>query len=310
MREIIGQTSDRAGVKSPRFGGSNLFRWRAIVGMCVLALLGACKGKDEKRTLDPIQLGMASDTEATYDLGEDGKIYEVARAVQFPIVAPTQADIAGENGRSAPPFAHYPYLTNKDVSVQVTWTLSNLDETSHNVSLILNPWNEFGRYVPGITLVDADNGDYAPNLGGNEVLYEVPGTKDSLHRSSRRHGVITIEDMNEMAIDFATVMNIIANPPTNDAGDSDAITYVNHAFAVEQRSNRDVLTKPFIPGIIPGLTGFDLVLRTTDPVNIAVEIVVEVVDKGNGKVLERDSSAKPMDAPTNVITLGTAAPAM
>lgn len=280
------------------------------MGFCVLALLAACKGEDEKRTLEPIELGMTSDMSATYDFGDNGKLYEVSRAVQFPIAAPTQADIAAENSKQAPPFPHYPYLTNKDIAVQVTWTLSNLDGDGHNVSLILNPWNEFGRYVPGIALVNPDEGDYAPNLGGNEVLYELPGTNDPTHRSSRRHGLITIEDMNEMAIDFATAMNIIANPPTNDAGDDESVTYVNHAFAVEQRSNRDVLTQPFIPAVIPGLTGVDLVLRTTEPANVAVEIVVEVVDKGNNKVLERGSSAQPMAAPTNVITLGVAAPAM
>jgi hypothetical protein len=270
----------------------------------LLGLLPACGGDDEQRSLDPVQVGMTADLEPAYDDGEL-TLFEVKRAIQFPIVAPSAADLEAAAGRAVAPFARYPFVTNRDVEVQVSWTLTNLDEGTHNVALLIEPWNEFGRYVPGLALVDAEDAEFAPNLSGIEILMDVPGTADS--RSSRAFGVFTIEDMNELAIDFAVAMNVIANPPSGEDGPS-ATTLVNHSFAVEQRSHRDVLSRPYIPGVIPGLTGIDVGLRTYEAANVALEVVVEVIDKGNGKVLAEDSSDTPMAVPAEEISIAYEAP--
>jgi hypothetical protein len=268
--------------------------------LCALVVAAsACSGEDEKRSLEPVQVGMTSDMEASYDDGEL-QLFEVKRPVQFPIAEPSQAQREAAASKPVPPFPRYPLLTNRDIEVQVSWTLSNLDEQAHNVDILIDPWNEFGRYVPGVAPIDDD--EFAPNLSGIQIFMQVPGTKDS--GSSRRHGLFTFEDMNELAIDFATAMNILANPPQSEGEENGTVSYVNHVFAREQRSTRDALGRPFIPGVIPGLTGIDIGLRSREPANVAIEVVVEVVDKGSGKVLERGSDARVLAAPTEVVTIG------
>lgn len=80
--------------------------------------------------------------------------------------------------------------------------------------------------------------------------------------------------------------------------------YVNHTFAVENRSGHDVLTDRFTPTVIPALLGFNLGLRTREKANIALEFTVEIVDKEGNRVLEEGSTEKPLEAPGTTITLG------
>ncbi|HMJ12201.1 MAG TPA: hypothetical protein VK524_12340 [Polyangiaceae bacterium] len=280
-------------------GASGLLRAAARLAGLSLALTAlACGGEDTKRSLDPVQVAMNAEVAPLYE-GEELSLYEVRRGIQFPIAAPSEADLSALAGKAVAPFARYPFITSDQIEVQVTWTLSNLDADARNVMILIDPWNEFGKYSPGLQVIDAAEGEVYPNASGIEILMELPGTEDG--RSSRKHGTFTIEDMNELAIDFATAMNLIANPPSEEEG---PLAYVNHAFAREQRSNRDVLSRPFIPSVIPGLTGIDIGIRTFEQANIALEVVVEVIDKDSGKVLEEGSDEKPMAEPTEVISIG------
>src|SRR5689334_8823352 len=70
----------RSGAISPLVGGFAHARVGAFVAacMCSIACTG-CSGKDdEKRSLEPIQLGMTSDLDPVYDMDEL-KLYEVKR---------------------------------------------------------------------------------------------------------------------------------------------------------------------------------------------------------------------------------------
>ena len=302
IQQIHDDSRSIAGAHSPRVGASALLRCSARrAGLALALALVACSNDDTKRSLDPVQVAMTSDTAPIFE-GEDLTLYEVKRGIRFPMAAPSESDVAALQQRAVAPFERFPFITNEHVEVQVTWTLSNLDAETHNVAILVEPWNEFGRYVPGLLLVDADDGEFQPNTSGIQILLPVPGTEGS--DSSRRHGTFTIEDMNELAIDFATAMNMIANPPGEEAQYGVA-GLVNHAFAREQRSNRDVLSKPYIPSVIPGLTGIDIGLRTYEPANVALEVVVEVIDKDSGKVLEEDSDAEPLPEPSVEISVAS-----
>jgi hypothetical protein len=297
MQQFTSRDGSVAGACSPCVGGSALLRCAARGAVITLVLaLFACGNEDTKRSLDPVQIAMTSEIEATYE-GEELTMYEVKRGIQFPIAAPRESDLAALRAQAVPPFEHYPFLTIDHVEVQVSWTLSNIDAETHNVAILVDPWNEFGRYVPGLQLVDADDGEFLPNTSGIEIFFPISG-------NSRKHGTFTIEDMQEMAIDFATAMNVIANPPGEEA-QYGAAGLVNHAFAREQRSNRDALSRPYIPSAIPGLTGIDIGLRTYEAANVALEVVVEVIGKDSGKVLEEGSDTEPLPAPTVVISVGS-----
>jgi hypothetical protein len=95
--------------------------------------------------------------------------------------------------------------------------------------------------------------------------------------------------------------------PTADPAnpeDNPQVTLANHAFAIENRSFEDPLIAPFIPKIIAGLVGFDIGLRTFEPANLAIEIVVELLDKDSEKVLLRDDTREPLPIPGNYVTVG------
>jgi hypothetical protein len=67
-------------------------------------------------------------------------------------------------------------------------------------------------------------------------------------------------------------------------------------------STRDVLAQSHIPA----LTGFDLGLRTVEAATIAIEVIVEIVDKVAKKLPIDDERGALLPEPTEVITAGGA----
>ena len=282
-----------------------------LVSLALAALSTLACGNDEaQHTLPSIQLAMNRSVAPIYD-DEDLTYYEVRREVQLPISAPNAEERAAlDRATPPPPFERQPLITLDDVRVQLTWTLTNLDDTAHTVEVLIDPWNEFGRYFPGLMVIDAEEGEYLPNVSGIDHLYILEGKSQG--EASRRHGTYTFDDLDELARDFATVMNLIASPPPTldgeEEGNNGALLYANHAFAVQNRSTRDPLVDPWVPGVIPGLVGFDLALRTEAPATVAIEVIAEVVDRGNSKVIMKGGNDTPLPAPETVITLGSAGP--
>jgi hypothetical protein len=232
-------------------------------------------------------------------------MYEVKLPVQLRITQPTDEERQQLNQATVEPYDNAPWITIDEVKVQVSWTLTNLDPDPHNVEVLLDPWNEFGRYWPGLALVDADDEEFLPNYSGIDILMELPGTSSG--ESSRRFGTFTYQDMDEVATDLATVMAILKFGPQPDPANPDedpTVTLANHAFAVENRSYDDPLVQQYVPQTIAGLVGFDIGLRTYEPANLAIELVVEVLDKDSGKVLARDDDRTPLPIPAAYITVG------
>lgn len=307
MHEIAKPLSSSAGGRSPFSGASHPVSWPILGLLSVLAVATTgCGDEEVERSLPLAQVAMNQDVAPIYDDGEL-QIYEVKAQVSFPIRAPDEATMDSLEDRDVPPYPRAPWVTNEDVRVQVTWTLSNLDDDQHVVEVLIDPWNEFGRYWPGLQVTDADNQEFMPNLSGIDRYYIVPGK--GAGSDSRLHGTFTFDEMNEMAIDFATVMALIENPPTVPGGgefEDATVVYANHAFEGQNRSYNDPLIKPYIPPVIPGLTGIDFGLRTFEPATLALEIAVEVVDQGNGRVRERGSDDPLLEPSEEVITVGTA----
>jgi hypothetical protein len=278
------------------------------------AMLGAgCGSQEQARNLPPEQVGLTPDVPPIFD-DEETQLYEVKRGLQFPILQPSSTQMAALSQEVVEPYGRKPWVTNQDVKVQLTWTLSNLDEEQRVVELLVDPWNEFGRYYPGMTLTDAEDQTFQPNSSGIDQYYVLEGKGSGA--SSRRHGTLTFDDMNEMAIDFATVQNMIKFPPPLPNGaqaDPEMMAdplpiYANHAFNFINQSYDDVLVLPYIPKVIAGLTGIDFGFRTTEKATIALEIQIEVVDLGQGRVQEAGSSEMLLAKTTEVVTVGSALP--
>jgi hypothetical protein len=285
---------------------------RALV-LSVLALSSAACGEaDETRMLPPQQVAMSQALGPIYS-DDELMIFEVKKPLQFPIIAP-EGDIAADD--SIEPYGRRPWITLDDIRVQISYTVSNLDEDQHNVHLIVDPWTEFGRYWPGLTLVDAEEGEYAPNQSAFDDFFVLPGVSEG--EASRRHGVITYDDMDEVARDFATVMHLIKYPPAGypgggepEEGESPLPTYVNHAFHFQNHSENDPLVQAWVPPVVAALTGVDFGLMTEEAgadgmnaPNIALEIVVEVTDLGTGKLRKEGADDVLLPPTTEIITVG------
>jgi hypothetical protein len=294
------------GLRVPAMG--SLTPRLGVLGGLALGLLGAgCNAGDESENLPTVQVGMTEAVAPIYDDGEN-QIYEVKKGVAFPILEPSGAAAADLGKTDVEPYGRQPWVTTADIDVQVSWTISNLDDEERVIEVLVDPWNEFGRYYPGLQLTNPENEEYMPNLSGIDKLYAL-GPKSS-GEGSRLHGTYTFADMQEMATDFATVMNLIKNPPpTEDDEEDPTVTYTNHAFHWQNRSYNDLLTKPWVPKVVAGLTGIDVGFRSSEPANMAIEVAVEVVDKNGKRVRHEGEESKPLLAPTDeIITVGVAPP--
>ncbi len=322
MRKIGKVVSGRAGARR-LLAGVFSPQWLSLAVLfgCA-AFAAACSNQEQDRNLDPEQVGITPDVPAIFS-DDETTLFEVKKGLQFPIVEPTP-DQAATLSADVEPYGRTPWITNKDVKVQLTWTLSNLDDVEHVVELIIDPWNEFGRYYPGMSLTNAEEQTFQPNSSGIDHYYVLDPS--SAGDSSRRHGTFTFEDMNEMAIDFATVQNMIKNPPPLPGGaqqDPDNMTdplptYANHAFNLINHSYDDPLVAPYIPQVIAGLTGIDFGLRMSgDPVkpgepkpprSVALDIQIEIVDLGKDRVEQAGENRALLAPTTDVVTVGSAVP--
>jgi len=220
--------------------------------------------------------------------------------VTLPVRKPTSAESKALGpAPSGTPYPHAPFLTVQDESIEVHYTVSNLDSAQHTVWVLIDPWNEFVRYVPGVTVVDADV--TVPNLG-YDISFPVPGL-------SRLEGTITSDDMQEIARKLAAAENVVSQSTAINAaatadGSPDVTDLVNHIFNPQNRSNtNDPLYTPYIPSVVAGLTGFDLGIRTFEPANVAVEITMDIVDlNGNRFYAPDDTKDTPLGMPTATLS--------
>lgn len=278
-----------------RFGAS-------MLGAGALALLSAC-GDGDVRRLPPVSVALTENVAPVYDDGELS-IYEAKTSLSLPIIAPSDAQLAALSQETSEPFERWPWVTRDDVGVQVTWTLSNLDAADRSVWVMIDPHNEFGRYEPAIVVTDDEA---ARDLSGIDMLFLLPGTESEgpAPADPRIVGTFTFDDMDELALDFATVFRILEEAaPLDDAEDDPRSTLVNYAFNVRNRSYNSPLLDPYRPLTVPGLTGFDFGVRTSEPANVALEIVVELRDRHGERVAERGQSVPLLEPPDAVISAG------
>ena len=195
-------------------------------------------------------------------------------------------------------------MTREDIEVQVTWTLSNLDPSPHSIWVMLDPWNEFGRYTPAIVVSDDEA---VRDLSGIDMLFLLPGVAADAQVAAdpRIVGTFTFDDMDELALDFATVFKILNDVvPSEDTEEDPRSTLVNHAFNVRNRSYNSPLLAPYRPAVVPGLVGFDFGVRSAEPANVALEIAVEVRDRQGDRVAERGQAVRLLEPPEPVISAG------
>jgi hypothetical protein len=263
--------------------------WVAVPALFGLGLLGAACSQGDAQTDSPVVLGLTASAPAYYS-DQEITLYEAQKPVPLAIRKPTSAEVSAL-GKAAP-YPRAPFLEASDVSIEIHYTLSNLDDAEHTVELLLDPWNEFVHWAPGVTVVNDD--ETVPNLSGYDNYFVVPAR-------GRVEGTITPDDTYNMEVNLATVENVLGNPPANLS--VDLTTMCNHVFNLQHRSNDgDPLVTPFIPAVIAGMTGFDLGIRTSGQANVAVEIIVDVVDNKGNRVVATGSGDATLGKPGKALS--------
>lgn len=259
-----------------------------------LIAVAACSNGDAQVT-PPVVLGM-NDQMAPYYQDQNTTLYESQKPVALPVRRPTDMDM-NTLGARVDPYPRGVYLLASDERIEIRWTVSNLDDKEHTVELLVDPWNEFVRYRPGVQVVNDEQTQ--PNFSGFDKFLV-------LHGKERISGTFTPDDMHDLAVKLATVMNIVQKTPPPDPNNPSmgpsSVELCNRVMNMQNRTNTgDPLFTPYIPSVIAGITGFDLGLRTLEAANVAVEITVDVTDSNGNKFVQPGSSTPKIDDPPGTV---------
>jgi hypothetical protein len=228
---------------------------RSVV-LCLLVLAGGCA--EERRYvgegLDVVAL--TADTAPVVETDE-GALYIVERRIDLPIRQPTDAvlnDLAqGAQGRDLP-FSRMPWVERGDVETQIDYTISSLDNAEHDIGVIVNGYNEFHEYVPGVIEIEEEP---VPQFSQWERVHTLgPGQRVS--------GTIREDELDEVAVDLATVVNGAPNS-------AEIVYFENH-------SSDDPRSRAFIPSVIPGLCGVRIGLLALQQATVLLEVSIRVRD--------------------------------
>lgn len=246
------------------------------LGVAALVLASGCVTDERYMTPEgggPWAFAIEESTPPFFE-SEDGNVYLIEQRVLLEFREPTaeELDQANDVGDAVVPWGRLPWLVRDDYRIQVDYTLSNLspDETV-TVAVIVNGINEFHEYNPGIQIID------------EEVVADFSGWERSIQLGpgERRSGVVREEELDEIAVDLSTVVNMAPNP--------------NQIVYFENQSFNDRRSMMYIPDVVAGLTGVRLGLRSDAPVPVLIEATIRVRD-ARGVLVQGDD--EPWAAPT------------
>jgi hypothetical protein len=259
------------------------------------AIEGACAHTEGKQVLPPVVVGMLDTTAPAYDDGQT-QIYEVMKDVKLPF---RQAQDGERPQGDVDPYPDAPFHITQNSQVTIRFTLSNLDTAQHDVDLLIDPWNEFVRYVPGVSQ-GPEPGQVVPNFSGIQKSFVLPP-------QGRIEGILTPDDVLELAIDLTVAMALKKRPPDAKGQFGGAALY-NRTFNIQNRSTEpDPVLAPWMPASradIAAVIGFTAGLRTEEKAKIALELVVDVDDLKGDRVLTDGDPDNPklLGRPGTVLT--------
>jgi hypothetical protein len=213
--------------------------------------------------LPPTVVSMSANA-APYYSDDELTIYWEETPVSLPVKKGT-----GLPANAGSPYPASPYLLTSDYTLQVNYTVTNLDNVENAVWVTMNPWNQFVRYYPGVTIVSDDETE--PNLPGTERAVVIPP-------KGRVQGTFTTDDMTNLAVKLDIAMDIMT-AKIGAMATYDQATLVQHDFDDQFRINDDdPLMKPYFPKVDAGMTGFDLGILAYNPGDVALEIQIILTD--------------------------------
>lgn len=218
---------------------------------------------------------MTQGTPASF-MGEEGEeFFVVEERIEFPIEIPTDAEMAELEASAPTPYPRQPWVVRGDYEIEIDWVLINLMDARRNVTIQLNGINEFHEYLPGFVVID------------EEAVAEFNQWERTIQLDAyeRRFGTIREEELDEIAVDLATVVNGAPNP---------------HLVVHPENQQDDPRTAPFIPEVVPALTGIRAGLRTTASADVVIELSIRIRDDA-GKVVKNINNAWELPVPELVL---------
>ncbi|NCQ59682.1 MAG: hypothetical protein GW913_03310 [Myxococcales bacterium] len=252
---------------------------RNVGALFILSLLwtAGCSNQDFVGGDGVVAFAM-DETTPPLAMGETDSLFMVESRIELPLEAPSSADmndLTRGAGDVTIPWARLPWVREHDYEIQIDYVISNLEDKVETVAFTVNGFNEFEEYVPDVIFAREEGA--LPDFSG----YERTFTLDPLER---RAGTVREEQMDEIAVDLATIVN---GAPSS-----------NEVLHPDNQSQHDPRSRMYIPEVIPALTGFRVGLRAAgevtqsdvigDPptVTLAPRLVAEV------SVLVRDESGR------------------
>jgi hypothetical protein len=149
-----------------------------------------------------------------------------------------------------------PWIERDDVELKLDYVIANLEDRDVNLGIQINGINEFHEYAPG-----------------PEDFHQWE-RRFALGPKQRVRGTISELEMDEIAIDLATVVN---------PGGPDAELFPNSNLIVQSQSQsgRDPRVKAYVPKVVPGLVGVRAGITSGEAANVVLEITVRGEDFGD-----------------------------
>lgn len=230
-----------------------------------LAAVSALAGCNlEQRYVTPPGGGLfnAAITETTpvFLEAEEDALYMVESPILFPVRAPRPEEMTALLSEAPVlPFPRRPWVERDDYQIEIDFVLSNLEDRRVLTTITVNGINEFNEYVPSAQIIDDD---LVVDFANWERTYLLgPG--------ERRTVTVREEELDEVAIDLASVVNMTADGL--DCGTiANTLTYFMNQSGIDDRSI------PCVPALIPGLVGVKVGLRVQAPLGeLPPRVVVE-----------------------------------
>jgi len=204
---------------------------------------------------------LAADATPTFVVDDEDEVYRVDRALALHVSPPsaaTLAKLAAEAQGRAPPYPRLPWVRRGDLDLQVDYALENQGSEPAVAVVTLNGVNEFHAYAPG-----------------PEDLHQWE-RRIALAPGARVSGTITELELDEVAVDLATVVNGAPNS--------------NLVVGPESQSSLDPRVAPYLPTVVPGLVGMRVGIETSRAAALSLEVSIRVQDHGDRAAKRGDAS--------------------
>jgi hypothetical protein len=223
--------------------------------------------EEQRYVVENKSLAITASTPVAFVDDDDNPFWVVERSFELPISPPSDTmlnALAMKAQGMNLPFPRMPWVEREDLELQVDYTLANLDDSAKVVGIRVDGVSEFFAYTPGIE--DFHQWERIIALGPRQ----------------RVTGSITELEMDEVAIDLATVVNGAPNS--------------NEVVHVLSQSSLDTRIKQYIPEVIPGLVAMRFGLITGQMGNVVLELSVRAQDHGD-RLAERGETRWPLPMP-------------